>query len=213
MQMNTGAFFKIENTKPNMDKSVCLVHGGDSAEEVDLTMVYQAASNGDVNALTAVIREDPSILECCDSEGCTPLMHAVSGRQVDTVKLLLKMGANINTQDAHGRTSLCLATYLGWLEGCVSLLRNGAKHNIPDKNGRLPLHAATAEPDVRLLIVLLQQSSLSEINHQDAESALLKTSEPSAPIPEQSSRSDPVVLPQTSLGPDYSHAKLFNDEY
>ncbi|KAF6356574.1 ankyrin repeat domain 55 [Rhinolophus ferrumequinum] len=142
---------------------------GDSSEEVDLTMVYQAASNGDVNALTAVIREDPSILECCDSEGCTPLMHAVSGRQVDTVKLLLKMGANINSQDAYGRTSLCLATYLGWLEGCVSLLRNGAKHNIPDKNGRLPLHAATAEPDVRLLTVLMQQSNLSEINHQDTE--------------------------------------------
>lgn len=39
-------------------------------------------------------------------------MHAVSGRQVDTVKLLLKMGANVNTQDAYGRTSLCLATYL-----------------------------------------------------------------------------------------------------
>nr|XP_012616418.1 ankyrin repeat domain-containing protein 55-like [Microcebus murinus] len=132
-------------------------------------MVYQAASNGDVNALTAVIREDPAILECCDSEGCTPLMHAVSGRQVDTVKLLLKMGANINMQDAYGRTSLCLATYLGWLEGFVSLLRNGAKHNIPDKNGRLPLHAATAEPDVRLLTVLLQQSSLSEVNHQDSE--------------------------------------------
>ncbi|XP_065730802.1 ankyrin repeat domain-containing protein 55 isoform X2 [Phocoena phocoena] len=143
---------------------------GDSSEEVDLTMVYQAASNGDVNALTAVIREDPSILECCDREGCTPLMHAVSGRQVDTVKLLLKMGANINMQDAYGRTSLCLATYLGWLEGCVSLLRNGAKHNIPDKNGRLPLHAATAEPDVRLLTVLLQQSSLNEINQQDSES-------------------------------------------
>ncbi|NXA44885.1 ANR55 protein, partial [Nothocercus julius] len=141
----------------------------DAAEEIDLTVVYQAAANGDVNTLTAVIREDPSILECCDSEGCTPLMHAVSGRQVDTVKLLLKMGANINTQDACGRTSLSLATYLGWLEGCVSLLRNGAKQNIPDKNGRLPLHAATAEPDVRLLNVLLQQSNLSEINHQDNE--------------------------------------------
>nr|XP_005897515.1 PREDICTED: ankyrin repeat domain-containing protein 55 isoform X2 [Bos mutus] len=157
----------------NMDFSTPSVFDqqkGDSSEEVDLTMVYQAASNGDVSALTAVIREDPSILECCDSEGCTPLMHAVSGRQVDTVKLLLKMGANINTQDAYGRTSLCLATYLGWLEGCVSLLRNGAKHNIPDKNGRLPLHAATAEPDVRLLTVLVQQSNLNEINHQDNES-------------------------------------------
>ncbi|XP_068952644.1 ankyrin repeat domain-containing protein 55 [Petaurus breviceps papuanus] len=141
----------------------------DSAEETDLTLVYQAAENGDVNTLTAVIREDPSILECCDSEGCTPLIHAVSGRQVDTVKLLLKMGANINTQDSCGRTSLSLATYEGWLEGCVSLLRNGAKQNIPDKNGRLPLHAATAESDVKLLTVLLQQSNLSEINHQDNE--------------------------------------------
>ncbi|NWY23974.1 ANR55 protein, partial [Pheucticus melanocephalus] len=141
----------------------------DAAEEMDLAVVYQAAANGDVNTLTAVIREDPSILESCDREGCTPLMHAVSGRQVDTVKLLLKMGANINTQDACGRTSLSLAAYLGWLEGCVSLLRNGAKQNIPDKNGRLPLHAATAEPDVRLLSLLLQQSNLSEINHQDNE--------------------------------------------
>ncbi|KAL2100263.1 hypothetical protein ACEWY4_004657 [Coilia grayii] len=96
-------------------------------------------------------------------------MHAVSGRQVDTVKLLLKMGASINTQDACGRTSLSLATYLGWLEGCVCLLRNGAKQNIPDKNGRLPLHAATAEIDFRLMAVLLQQSTLCEINHQDNE--------------------------------------------
>ncbi|XP_010022994.1 PREDICTED: ankyrin repeat domain-containing protein 55 [Nestor notabilis] len=144
-------------------------HRGDAAEEGDLSVVYQAAASGDVSTLTAVIREDPSILESCDSEGCTPLMHAVSGRQVDTVKLLLKMGANINTQDACGRTSLCLATYLGWLEGCISLIRNGAKQNIPDKNGRLPLHAATAEPDVRLLNVLLQKSNLNEINHQDNE--------------------------------------------
>ncbi|XP_060617486.2 ankyrin repeat domain-containing protein 55 [Anolis sagrei] len=142
---------------------------GDSAEEIDLTVVYQAAANGDTNTLTSVIREDPSILECCDSDGCTPLMHAVSGRQLDTVKLLLKMGANINTQDACGRTSLTLATYLGWLEGCVTLLRNGARQNIPDKNGRLPLHAATADPYVRLLSVLLQQSDLTEINHQDNE--------------------------------------------
>lgn len=56
------------------------------------------------------IRRLPYFYMLCT--GSTPLMHAVSGRQVDTVKLLLKMGASINTQDACGRTSLSLATYL-----------------------------------------------------------------------------------------------------
>ncbi|XP_032808245.2 ankyrin repeat domain-containing protein 55 isoform X1 [Petromyzon marinus] len=142
---------------------------GDVSEETDLAIVYQAAAMGDNNTLTASIRDDPSILECCDNEGFTPLMHAVSGRRLDTVKLLLKMGTSINTQDACGRTPLSLAAYLGWLEGCLSLLRNGARQNMPDKNGRLPLHAATAHGDVRMLNVLLQQSSVQEINHQDNE--------------------------------------------
>lgn len=85
-------------------------------------------------------------------------MHAVSGRQVDTVKLLLKMGANINTQDACGRTSLSLATYLvrrlgqrGWkdrrIEGSkytdqIRFLfilqrekkKKGTKHLVPDNS-------------------------------------------------------------------------------
>ncbi len=43
----------------------------------------------------------------------------------------------------------CFFPVQGWLEGCVCLLRNGAKQNITDKNGRLPIHAATAETDVR----------------------------------------------------------------
>uniref|UniRef100_S4RFA4 Uncharacterized protein n=1 Tax=Petromyzon marinus TaxID=7757 RepID=S4RFA4_PETMA len=130
---------------------------GDVSEETDLAIVYQAAAMGDNNTLTASIRDDPSILECCDNEGFTPLMHAVSGRRLDTVKLLLKMGTSINTQDACGRTPLSLAAYLGWLEGCLSLLRNGARQNMPDKNGRLPLHAATAHGDVRFVCPTAQR--------------------------------------------------------
>lgn len=48
---------------------MCSFSAADAAEEIDLAVVYQAAANGDVNTLTAVIREDPSILESCDREG------------------------------------------------------------------------------------------------------------------------------------------------
>ncbi len=43
--------------------------------------------------------------------GMTPLSHAVINKQLDMVKLLVRMGAGINAQDAMGRTPLCLAAY------------------------------------------------------------------------------------------------------
>lgn len=53
---------------------MCLcVFLSEAAEEVDLNVVYHAAASGDVNTLTAMIREDPSILEYCDSEGIVSL--------------------------------------------------------------------------------------------------------------------------------------------
>lgn len=52
---------------------VRLMPAGDSSEEVDLSLVYQAASSGDVRALTALIREDPSVLESRDTDGERPL--------------------------------------------------------------------------------------------------------------------------------------------
>lgn len=67
---------------------------GDSAEEIDLTVVYQAASNGDVNTLTGVIREDPSILECCDSDGKVAfyLVSTVSQMKCIPIGFFLRVG-------------------------------------------------------------------------------------------------------------------------
>ena len=37
----------------------------------------------------------------CDSEGRTPLMHAVHNNQIQSVKILAEAGANVNA-DANG---------------------------------------------------------------------------------------------------------------
>ena len=47
----------------------------DAVEEVDINVVFQASANGDVNTLTTIIREDPSILECCDGEGRSMILR------------------------------------------------------------------------------------------------------------------------------------------
>lgn len=43
--------------------------------------------------------------------GLTPLLLAVMTEKLESVKLLVKMGANINAQDALSRTSLAIAAY------------------------------------------------------------------------------------------------------
>lgn len=43
--------------------------------------------------------------------GLTPLAHATMAQELESVKLLVKMGASINAQDNLGRTCLIMAAY------------------------------------------------------------------------------------------------------
>ena len=43
--------------------------------------------------------------------GLTPLAYAVQSKQLHAVKRLVKMGADIDSQDASGRTCLSVAAY------------------------------------------------------------------------------------------------------
>ncbi|KAI0222250.1 Ankyrin repeat domain-containing protein 55, partial [Lamellibrachia satsuma] len=79
--------------------------------ESELAPAHQAAADGDMDTLTRVIQTDPVLLECTDSEGYVPLAHAVMAEKLDSVKLLLKMGASVNRQDNMGRTCLAMAAY------------------------------------------------------------------------------------------------------
>ena len=52
-----------------------------------------------------------SMLIACLLAGLTPLAHAVQSQQMHAVKRLVKMGADVDSQDASGRTSLAMAAY------------------------------------------------------------------------------------------------------
>ncbi|XP_035674499.1 uncharacterized protein LOC118414525 isoform X1 [Branchiostoma floridae] len=141
----------------------------DICSDVKVPIAHQAAAVGDIVTVTNVIKEDPTVLEQPDADGMTLLCHAVAGGQLDTVKLLQKMGGNINVQDAAGRTPLAIAAYMGWYEGIVLLLRKGAKQDIYDKSGRLPIHAATYQSETRSMAILMQNLSEEDVNQPDNE--------------------------------------------
>jgi len=66
--------------------------------------------NYDAMALEQLFRENPALKEMIntDMDGWTPLHYACDNRQVSSVQILLKMGANVNAVDESGYTPLHL---------------------------------------------------------------------------------------------------------
>ena len=69
--------------------------------------------------------------------GFTPLAYAVQSEQLHAVKRLVKMGANIDSQDAAGRTCLSVAAY----QVCETLmyLPNGDSNQLRIHHENMPM--------------------------------------------------------------------------
>jgi ankyrin repeat protein len=61
--------------------------------------------------------------------------RAVTHGEVETVRTLLRSGADINARDGHGQTGLMLAAHQGRLETCEVLVAHGADVNVIAKHG------------------------------------------------------------------------------
>ncbi len=86
----------------------------------------------------------------------TALMIAALYRDVRTVKLLLKYGANVNYANKYGQTALQAAAYQWDYHTVKLLLKHGAKINQTDKSGRSALFWAMAQQQVEIIKLLLR---------------------------------------------------------
>ena len=94
--------------------------------------------------------------------GQSPLSISSSNCFLSGMKLLIERGANINLQDAHGRTPLHLAcnSHLDSHHVCIEyLLRNRANPNIQDSFCRSPLHIAAAAECVECVRMLINHNA------------------------------------------------------
>lgn len=77
-----------------------------------------------------------------DHEGKTALYHAVENNDAESVRLLLKAGANPDIQNTNGRTALYQAAENKSSPIAKFLLDAGANPDIQNGNGWTPLHRA-----------------------------------------------------------------------
>jgi len=88
-------------------------------------------------------------LDAQDNEGLSPLMRAAGGGWLETVKMLLELGADLRLKDHRGRSALHFVvqmaviqeSYLPYLRSVLELMPRNALE-LADEHGRTPLHYA-----------------------------------------------------------------------
>ena len=79
-----------------------------------------------------------------------------------TLKTLLNQGANINSRNGFGKTSLHLAAQQGYTNMVKELLKRGAFVNPRDRFGMTPLHLAVMQERANIVKELLKAGAKAE---------------------------------------------------
>ena len=117
----------------------------------------EAVREDDGTLVTAMVADDPRIVNTSDLVTRETALHIVTERQAGNwMRYLLRRGANPNKADRNGVTPLAIAAKKGFLEGVEELLKNGADVDIRNDAGETPLIDAVHRRDVPMIRALLE---------------------------------------------------------
>lgn len=130
--------------------------------------IHDAARNGDLVRVKALLKNNPDLVFSKDTNGCTPLLIALSTDHEDVAKWLLSSGADVNARDNRGETPLYFAA-AGSRDLVKLLLANKADVNAQDNNGDTPLHEAayTINKDTAELLIAHKADVNAKDNYGD----------------------------------------------
>jgi ankyrin repeat protein len=114
--------------------------------------IHDAVIKGDLEKIKTLVKQNPSIIDCFEDTpigGRTPLFLAVYWGHKDIVKFLISNGANVNSIDIYGHTSLHQTKSL---DIAKLLIAAGADVNARDSSGETPLHQTKSLDIAKLLI-------------------------------------------------------------
>lgn len=111
--------------------------------------------------MVRLLLENGADVDVADDDGLTPIMFAILFHNIDTTKLLIEHGANINCRDnIIMQTPLHFAADEGLEEVVELLLNHGADIEAKTKNdGLTPLHTAVTHGQKKTVRTLLQHNA------------------------------------------------------
>jgi ankyrin repeat protein len=108
-----------------------------SITDLEIDSLAKASQAGNTQAVKQILDQHPEAINMWDIwvyVRQTPLMHAAAGGHLDTMKLLIDRGADVNAINDNGWTPLSVVARWGTAEAAKLLIESGADVN-PSLNG------------------------------------------------------------------------------
>jgi ankyrin repeat protein len=151
----------------SINANVAISNDGRTGSLLHCALVY----NQDV--IVKDLLENGASLDSIDSNNKTPLIAAISARQLDLVKLLIAKGAEVNDRDSNGQTPLMATIFGGELDLVKLLIAKGAKVDNRDKDGQTPLIAAISGDKLDIVELLIAKSAKVNEQNKDGQTPLI----------------------------------------
>lgn len=128
-----------------------------NAREPDQKAILDAAEKGNLAKIKILLCQNPSLLQCTDKDGYTPLHRACYDNHVEIVEYLLQAGAKIDAKTQDEWQPLHSACCWNNVECIAALIAYGADINAKSKGDVTPLHLVSASshnsPALQLLLL------------------------------------------------------------
>jgi ankyrin repeat protein len=154
--------------------------------------IHDAAMQGDLAKVKALLKEDPDLVAGEYNNGMTPLHRAAEFNHKDVVELLLASKADVNAKDDNGRTPLNIAAQEGHKDEVELLLANRANVNANAQNGWTPLHWAVEKGNKDMAELLL--ANKADVNARASKASFIPIREPVSGKREISGGWTPLLL-------------------
>jgi len=134
--------------------------------------MFKAAKNDYERNMTKLLNAGMSP-DITDSAGWTPLMWAAAKDNLDTLKLLVSRGADINRRNNRGETALHIAARWSRLDTVRYLISIGARPESLDRLGWPPLMWAAMQGRTEVVRALAESGANMEFRDTNGNTALM----------------------------------------